>query len=118
MGGMTSPSPSPRHINARRTGTSAGPLILSKLADGWQLLDGSLAAFAELGRGGYVRQAWLDQLPVRITYDGARGRTERTVRIDQLVMERTETLLNCLDLDKQARRQFKLHLIAAAELAR
>lgn len=64
-----------------------------------------------------VERAWLDQLPVWIAYDGARGRTERTVRIDAVIMERTVTLLNCFDLDKQADRQFHLHLIAEARVA-
>ena len=63
-----------------------------------------------------VERAWLDQLPVWIAYDGARGRTERTVRIDAVVMERTMTLLNCFDLDKQADRQFQLHRIAEARV--
>lgn len=63
-----------------------------------------------------VERAWLDELPLRIVYDGARGRTERTVRIEQVIMERTETLLNCLDLDKDARRQFAMHRIARAQI--
>jgi predicted DNA-binding transcriptional regulator YafY len=62
-----------------------------------------------------VEQAWFEDQPLRITYEGARGRTERAVRIEQVVMERTETLLNCFDLDKREKRQFKLHLIARAE---
>lgn len=61
-----------------------------------------------------VEQAWFEDQPLRIVYDGARGTTERTVRIEQVVMERSETLLNCLDLDKQAHRQFRLHLIRRA----
>jgi hypothetical protein len=31
-----------------------------------------------------------------------------------VVMERSETLLNCFDLEKRAARQFRLHLIARA----
>ena len=34
-----------------------------------------------------------------------------------VVMERTVTLLNCDDLDKGERRQFRLDRIAAAEVA-
>ncbi len=63
-----------------------------------------------------IEQAWFEGLPVRIRYDGAKGITDRTVLLQQVVMERTETLLNCLDLDKQAKRQFKLHLITRAEV--
>jgi len=63
-----------------------------------------------------IERAWLEQAPIRIVYDGARGRTERTVRIEQVIMERTTTLLNCHDLDKDAPRQFQLHRIARAEV--
>lgn len=62
-----------------------------------------------------VEQAWFEGQPLRITYRGARGTTERTVRIDQVVMERSETLLNCFDLEKSAPRQFRLHRILRAE---
>ena len=62
-----------------------------------------------------VEQAWFEGQPLRITYRGARGTTERTVRIDQVVMERSETLLNCFDLKKSAPRQFRLHRILRAE---
>lgn len=64
-----------------------------------------------------IEQAWLEQCPVWIAYDGVRGPTERTVRIDTVVMERTMTLLNCFDLDKQADRQFQLHRITQARIA-
>ncbi len=63
-----------------------------------------------------VEQAWFEDQPLWIAYDGARGRTERTVRIEQVVMDKAETRLNCVDLDKQARRQFQLHRIAAARV--
>ena len=49
-----------------------------------------------------------------IRYDGARGASERRVRTRALVMERTETLLNCDDLDKGEARPFELHRIATA----
>jgi len=64
-----------------------------------------------------VEQAWLQQVPMRIVYDGHRGITERTVRVDAVVMERTMTLLNCHDLDLDQPRQFQLHHIQRAELA-
>lgn len=63
-----------------------------------------------------VEQAWLDNRPLWIRYDGARGITERSVRIEQILMERTETLLNCHDLDKDEPRQFRLHKIVDARL--
>ena len=61
-----------------------------------------------------VERAWFDNAPLLIHYDGARGITERTVRIEQVVMERTETLLNCHDLNKDAPRQFRMHKILKA----
>jgi predicted DNA-binding transcriptional regulator YafY len=64
-----------------------------------------------------VERAWLDDLPMNIVYHGARGETERTVRIEEVIMERTMTLLNCHDLDKDARRQFAMHKIMQATLA-
>ena len=63
-----------------------------------------------------VEQAWLQQVPIHISYDGARGITQRTVRVDAVIMERTMTLLNCHDLDIDEARQFQLHKILAAEL--
>ena len=63
-----------------------------------------------------VEQAWLQQAPMHIVYDGARGMTERTVRVESVLMERTMTLLNCHDLDIDEPRQFQLHLIQRAAL--
>jgi predicted DNA-binding transcriptional regulator YafY len=63
-----------------------------------------------------VEEAWFLRRDLSIRYDGAKGITERRVRITSVVLERTETLLNCLDLDKNEARQFKLHLVAAAKL--
>ena len=65
-----------------------------------------------------IESAWIEQRPLRIRYDGARGEADRTVRIRSVVMERTETLLNCDDLDKGAPRQFILHRIEAATVER
>lgn len=61
-----------------------------------------------------VEQAWLSGGPLQIGYEGARGHTDRTVRIESVVLERTMTLLNCHDLDKNAPRQFQLHKITYA----
>ena len=54
---------------------------------------------------------------VRITYDGARGITERNVCIEAVLLERTMTLLNCHhDLDIDDKRQFRMHQIQRAEV--
>ena len=64
-----------------------------------------------------VEQAWFERQPLRIRYRGAdEVMTTRVVRIDTVVMERSLTLLNCDDLDKGERRQFRLDRIAHAEL--
>lgn len=64
-----------------------------------------------------IEQAWFERQPVRITYRGADDLTSvRVVRIISVVMERTVTLLNCDDLDKGARRQFRLDRIMAAAI--
>ena len=63
-----------------------------------------------------VEHAWVQDLPLRIHYDGARGVTERTVRIQAVLLERTETLLNCHDLDIGKQRQFRLHRIRKAKV--
>ena len=65
-----------------------------------------------------VEQAWLQQVPMHIVYDGARGITNRTVRVEAVLMERTMTLLNCHDLDIDEPRQFLLHKIQRASLQR
>lgn len=64
-----------------------------------------------------VELAWVQDVPLRITYDGTRGSTERTVRIKGVVIERTMTLLNCVDLEINSERQFRLHQIRRAQVA-
>ncbi len=62
-----------------------------------------------------VEQAWFERQPLRIRYRDADGVvTTRVVRIGSVVMERTLTLLNCDDLDKGERRQFRLDRIVDA----
>jgi predicted DNA-binding transcriptional regulator YafY len=62
-----------------------------------------------------VEQAWFERQPVRIRYQGAdRAVTTRIVRISSVVMERSQTLLNCDDLDKGERRQFRMDRILEA----
>lgn len=63
-----------------------------------------------------VEQAWVQSLPLRIVYDGSHGRSERRVRIEAVLLERTMTILNCLDLNLGEKRQFRLHLIHEAEV--
>ena len=65
-----------------------------------------------------VESAWFERRPLWIRYRGARGDevvSERTVRIVSVIMERSETLLNCEDLGKGQSRQFKLDRILAAK---
>jgi predicted DNA-binding transcriptional regulator YafY len=62
-----------------------------------------------------VEQAWFERQPVRIRYQGAdQTVTTRIVRISSVVMERSQTLLNCDDLDKGERRQFRMDRILEA----
>ncbi len=63
-----------------------------------------------------IEDAWVQDAPLRITYDGARGRTHRTVRIEAVLLERTTTLLNCRDLDIDAPRQFEVCKIKRARI--
>ncbi len=64
-----------------------------------------------------VEQGWFERQPIRIRYRGADGTiTSRAVRIESAVMERSVTLLNCDDLDKGERRQFRLDRIVEARL--
>jgi predicted DNA-binding transcriptional regulator YafY len=64
-----------------------------------------------------VEQAWFERQPLRIRYQGADDITStRVVRLVSVVLERTVTLLNCDDLDKGERRQFRLDRIVSAEL--
>jgi predicted DNA-binding transcriptional regulator YafY len=62
-----------------------------------------------------VEQAWFERQPLRIRYQGAGDVvTTRIVRITSVVMERSQTLLNCDDLDKKERRQFRMERILEA----
>jgi predicted DNA-binding transcriptional regulator YafY len=64
-----------------------------------------------------LERAWFEGVPIAIRYAGANGTTSRRVRVRSVVMERTETLVNALDLDKNEDRQFKLDRIEHATLA-
>lgn len=64
-----------------------------------------------------LEQAWFERRVMRIHYRNADGvPTNRRVRVRAVVMERTETLLNCDDLDKGQARQFKLDRIEHAQI--
>ncbi len=64
-----------------------------------------------------IEQAWFEHRPLRIDYEGQKGTTRRTIRLEQVVMERTEVILNCVDLEIDEPRQLKLHKITHAEIA-
>lgn len=64
-----------------------------------------------------VERAWFEQQSLRITYRSANyERTTRDIRITSVFMDRTETRLNAIDLDKNEERQFRLDRIEAAEV--
>ncbi|MEM7159211.1 MAG: HTH domain-containing protein [Myxococcota bacterium] len=72
------------------------------------------AASAEVREA--VEQAWVTERPLRITYDGSRGVTERNVRLKTVLIERTMTLLNCQVLETGEARQFRMHQILRAHV--
>ena len=62
-----------------------------------------------------VETAWLEGSPLAIHYRSAQGaESQRRVRIESVVLERSETLLNCTDLELQQPRQFRMHRIVRA----
>jgi predicted DNA-binding transcriptional regulator YafY len=63
-----------------------------------------------------LEQAWFEDAELQLRYAGRDGSTIRRVRLHNVVMERSETLLNCLDLDKNEPRQFRLERIEHAQL--
>lgn len=63
-----------------------------------------------------VEQAWFQGVGLRLHYAGAEAVTERRVRIESVVMDRNETLLNTVDLDSGASRQLKLDRIERAQV--
>jgi predicted DNA-binding transcriptional regulator YafY len=66
-----------------------------------------------------LERAWFEQLPLRITYvDGNFVETTRTIRIESVAMDRHETRIDALDLDKGERRPFRLDRIQQAEVVR
>jgi len=64
-----------------------------------------------------LERAWFEQRPLRIRYAGAHGATSiRTVRVERLVLERSLTLVNAVDLEKGEPRQFRLDRVEWAEV--
>jgi predicted DNA-binding transcriptional regulator YafY len=66
-----------------------------------------------------LEQAWFEHRPLAIRYqpDPTQQVAERTITIESVVMERSLTLINALDLDKNERRQFRLDRIVSARIA-
>jgi predicted DNA-binding transcriptional regulator YafY len=63
-----------------------------------------------------VERAWFTGAPLRIRYAGPEVTTTRRVRLESVVMDMRETLINTTDLDLDEARQFKLHRIERAEV--
>ncbi len=62
-----------------------------------------------------IEEAWFTQRPLELEYrTGGEELTRRVVRIESIVMERTLTLINCVDEGLQAKRQFRLDRIESA----
>jgi predicted DNA-binding transcriptional regulator YafY len=62
-----------------------------------------------------IETAWFEGRPLRIVYEKrAWEHLPRVVKIRNLVFDRQVTLLNCVDLEKQADRQFRLDKIKSA----
>jgi predicted DNA-binding transcriptional regulator YafY len=65
-----------------------------------------------------LEEAWFEGATLRIRYAGARETTTRRVRLESVVMERSLTLVNAHDLEKNEPRQFRLDRIEQAEVER
>jgi predicted DNA-binding transcriptional regulator YafY len=64
-----------------------------------------------------IETAWFESRPLRIVYaKSAWQMSPRLVRIRNLVFDRSLTLLNCLDLESNQDRQFRLDRIRSATL--
>src|SRR5437773_2341636 len=102
------------HLRGRRTGTTVEQLAALSSSQQRQLLDhmeslkfiGVPARTAAPGVRRALEEAWFADAPLRIRYAGASETTNRRIRVRSVDMERTETLVNALDLDKNEQRQF------------
>ena len=64
-----------------------------------------------------IEEAWFTQRPLDLEYRNSNGElTRRRVRLVSLVMERTLTLLNCVDEALGEKRQFRLDRVEKASL--
>lgn len=64
-----------------------------------------------------VETAWFEARPLRIVYLKNNGvASPRTVKVRNLVFERSVTLLNCTDLDAKEDRQFRMDRIKQASV--
>jgi predicted DNA-binding transcriptional regulator YafY len=64
-----------------------------------------------------IERAWFERRPLLIRYRASSGEiTRRTIRIRAFLFERSITLIDCLDLDKDAERQLRLDRIEEAEV--
>ena len=74
----------------------------------------SLPAPASVRRA--FERAWFEHRPLVIRYLGHDGASTRTILIESVVMERSLTLINAHDVDKDDRRQFRLDRIESARV--
>jgi predicted DNA-binding transcriptional regulator YafY len=89
---------------------------LAELMAGLQFIGVPAPAVAPAVRRA-VEQAWFERQPLRIRYRSGEGIvTSRAVRIVSAIMDRSLTLLNCDDLDKGERRQFRIDRILEAKV--
>lgn len=66
-----------------------------------------------------LERAWFEQRPLRIVYvDGNFSEKSRTIRVLGVLMDRHETRLDALDLERDERRHFRLDRIVQAEVLR
>lgn len=62
-----------------------------------------------------IEEAWFTGAPLDVRFRRADGSVSaRRVRLDTVVMERTTTLLNVVDVETGERRQYPLHQVEAA----
>lgn len=66
-----------------------------------------------------IEEAWFTGSPVLVHYRRKEGSLSiRTVRIEKVVMERSQTMLNVVDVEDGQRRLYPLHLLEKAVLVR
>jgi len=64
-----------------------------------------------------IETAWFESRPLRIVYAKSQWQlSPRIVRIKALIFERSITLLNCIDLEKNDDRQFRIDRIKQAQV--